>query len=173
MGAIVDFVNSHKRSFSNEGQNVFVVFQSRPRFNQRWKAIACTFPRRIINKLDLASSYFMEAVFLIQPWVQANTARDCCKLCYQERAGKAHLECKRAHLAACNSLLAVLKLEKGPEFEDALKRVQEAKEKCLSSANPDEHCHRQSQEALAYTLGLYDKVINDYRKRLPSKAPKL
>lgn len=115
----------------------------------------------------------MEAVFLIQPWVQANTAKDCCKLCYQERAGKSHLECKRAHLGAYNSLLAVLKLEKGPDFDTALKRVQEAKEKCLSTANPDEHCHRQSQEALTYTLGLYDKVLDDYRKRLPSKPPKL
>ena len=83
------------------------------------------------------------------------------------------MECKRAHLAAYNSLLAVLKLEKGPDFDTALRRVQEAKEKCLSTATPDEHCHQQSQDALTYTLGLYDKVLDDYRKRLPGKAPKL
>jgi hypothetical protein len=76
-------------------------------------------------------------------------------------------------LAAYNSLLAVLKLEKGPDFDTALKRLQEAKEKCLSSANPDEHCHQQSQEASTYTLGLYNKVLDDYRKRLPGKAPSL
>jgi hypothetical protein len=115
----------------------------------------------------------MEAVFLIQPWVQASNAMDSCKLCYQERNGKSHLECKRAHLAAYNSLLAVLKLEKGSDFEDALKRIHEAKQKCLSTPNPDENCHRQSQEALTYTLSLYDRVMEDYKKRLPSKAPKL
>ena len=113
----------------------------------------------------------MEAVFLIQPWVQARTAMDCCKLCYQEREGKSHLECKRAHLAAYNSLLAVLKLEKGTEFEMALKRIEEAKEKCLSSVKPDEHCHGKSQEALKYTVAIYDKILDDYRKRLPSRTP--
>jgi hypothetical protein len=96
---------------------------------------------------------------------------DCCKLCYQEREGKSHLECKRAHLSAYNSLLAVLKLEKGSEFETALKRVEEAKEKCLSSVKPDEHCHGKSQEALKYTVGIYDKILDDYRKRLPSRTP--
>lgn len=113
----------------------------------------------------------MEAVFLIQPWVQASTAMDCCKLCYQEREGKSHLECKRAHLTAYNSLLAVLKLEKGPEFERALKQIEEAKEKCLSSTKPDEHCHGKSQEALRYTIEIYDKILDDYRKKLPSRTP--
>jgi hypothetical protein len=96
---------------------------------------------------------------------------DCCKLCYQEREGKSHLECKRAHLAASNSLLAVLKLERGGEFESALKRVEEAREKCVSTAKPDEHCHGKSQEALGYTKGLYDKVLEDYRKKLPGRPP--
>lgn len=81
------------------------------------------------------------------------------------------MECKRAHLAAYNSLIAVLKLEKGSDFEAALKRIEEAKQKCLASTIPDEHCHGKSQDALKYTLGLYDKILDDYRKRLPSRAP--
>jgi hypothetical protein len=113
----------------------------------------------------------MEAVFLVQPWVQTRTAMDCCELCYQERETKDHLECKRAQLAAYNSLLAVLKLEKGPEFDAALKKLEEAKAKCLSKTKPDSECHRQSQDALKHTLGIYDKVLEDYRKRLPTRAP--
>lgn len=81
------------------------------------------------------------------------------------------MECKRAHLAAYNSLIAVLKLEKGSDFEIALKRTEEAKEKCISTAKPDEHCHGKSQEALKYTLGLYDKILEEYRKKLPSRPP--
>ena len=111
----------------------------------------------------------MEAVFLVQPWVQASTAMDCCKLCFQERDGKSHLECKRAHLAAYNSLLAVLKLESGTEFETALKRIEEAKEKCVSTPKPDEHCHEKSQGALTYTKELYDKILQEYKKKLPNR----
>ncbi len=81
------------------------------------------------------------------------------------------MECKRAHLAAYNSLLAVLKLERGAEFETALKRVEEAKEKCISTVKPDEHCHGKSQEALKYTLETYGKILDDYRKKLPSRPP--
>ena len=112
----------------------------------------------------------MEAVFLVQPWVQARTAMDCCKLCFQERDNKSHLECKRAHLAAYNSLLAVLKLEKGTPFEEALRRVEEAKGKCVNTPTPNEHCHTQSQEALRYTVDLYDKILDDYKKRLPNRT---
>jgi hypothetical protein len=116
----------------------------------------------------------MEAVFLVQPWVQSRTALDSCRLCYQERDGKEHLECKRAHLAAYNSLLAVLKLEKGAEFDEALKKLEEAKEKCLSTPKPDIHCHGKSQEALKQTLAIYDRILDDYRKRLPTRpAPRL
>jgi hypothetical protein len=116
----------------------------------------------------------MEAVFLLQPWVQTRTAVDCCKLCFQERENKDHLECKRAHLAAYNSILSVLKLEKGTEFEDAMKRLEEAKAKCLSTPKPDSECHGMSQEALKRTLAIYDRILDDYRKRLPNRpAPKL
>jgi len=112
---------------------------------------------------------FMEAVFLVQPWVQARTAMDCCKLCYQERDGKSHLECKRAHLAACNSLLAVLKLERGTSFEEKLRMLEDSKQTCVSTMKPDEHCHGKSQEALKQTVAVYDKILEDYKKRLPSR----
>jgi len=113
----------------------------------------------------------MEAVFLVQPWIQARTAMDSCRLCYQERETKSHLECKRAHLTAYNSLLAVLRLEKGEAFEDTLKQLEAAKEKCLSTTKPDEHCHEMSQAALKSTLQIYDKILDEYKKRLPSRAP--
>jgi len=113
----------------------------------------------------------MESVFLVQPWIQTRTAMDCCKLCYQERESKEHLECKRAHLAACNTVLSVLKLERGVEFEEALKGLEAAKATCLSSLKPDSRCHNQSQEALKRTLAIYDKILDDYRKRLPSQPP--
>jgi hypothetical protein len=112
----------------------------------------------------------MEAVFLVQPWVQARTAIDCCRLCYQERENKSHLECKRGHLSAYNQLLAVLKLEKGPQFEEAMKRLEEAKEKCVSTPKPDELCHSKSQDALKFTVTIYDKILDDYKKRLPNRA---
>jgi hypothetical protein len=111
----------------------------------------------------------MEAVFLIQPWIQARTAMDCCKLCFQEREGKSHLECKRAHLAAYNSLLAVLRLEQGATFEEGLRKLEGAKQTCLSTARPDENCHTKSQEALKHVIGVYDKVLDDYKKRLPTR----
>ncbi len=113
----------------------------------------------------------MEAVFLVQPWVQARTAMDCCKLCFQEREGKSHLDCKRAHLAAYNSLLAVVKLEKGADFEDRSGMLEDAKQTCLSTDIPDEHCHAKSQEALKHTVAVYDKIMEDYKKRLPSRQP--
>jgi len=96
---------------------------------------------------------------------------DCCKLCYQEKESKEHLECKRAHLAAYNTLLSVLKLEKGAEFEEAFKGLEDAKNTCLSSTKPDSRCHNQSQEALKRAFTLYDKILDDYRKRLPNRPP--
>ena len=112
----------------------------------------------------------MEAVFLVQPWVQARNAMDCCKLCYQERNEKSHLSCKQAHLSACNALLAVLKLEKGVDFERASRQVEEAKEKCVDTTKPDEHCHANTQQALKDTLALYEKILADYKKRLPDRS---
>jgi hypothetical protein len=80
------------------------------------------------------------------------------------------LECKRAHLAAYNSLLAIIKLEKDAPFEDALKRLEDAKETCLSTGKPDELCHGKSQQALKHTLQIYDKILDDYKKHLPSRS---
>lgn len=111
----------------------------------------------------------MEAVFLVQPWVQARTAMDCCKLCFQERDDKSHLACKRAHLSAYNALLAVVRLEKGPPFEETCKRLEQAREACISTVKPNEQCHGKSQEALKDTVDIYDKILEDYKKRLPSR----
>ncbi len=84
------------------------------------------------------------------------------------------MECKRAHLAAYNSLLAVLRLEKGKEFEDALKTLEEAKAKCLATVKPDNQCHSKSQEALGQTLAIYDKILENYKRIIPMRAaPKL
>ena len=113
----------------------------------------------------------MESVFLVQPWVQTRNAIDACRLCYQEKETKDHLECKRAQLVASNSLLAVLKLEKGQEFEEALKGLEEAKSKCLSKLKPDNECHNQTLNALNQAFAMYDKVLEDYRKKLPSRTP--
>jgi hypothetical protein len=99
---------------------------------------------------------------------------DCCKLCYQERESKDHLQCKRAHLAAYNSLLAILRLEKGKEFEDAWKTLEEAKTKCLATVKPDNQCHTKSQEALGQTLAIYDKILENYKRIIPMRsAPRL
>ena len=124
----------------------------------------------VINKNRELTARGMEAVFLVQPWVQARNAMDCCKLCYQERSEKSHLACKRAHLSACNSLLAVLKLEKGVDFERASRQVEEARENCVGTAKPDERCHGKSQQALRDTLELYEKILADYKKRLPDRS---
>ena len=95
---------------------------------------------------------------------------DSCKLCYQERNEKSHLECKRAHLAACNSLLAILKLEKGDDFEAAMRQIDEAREKCVSTPPPNAQCYGKSQQALKQNLELYGKILDDYRKRLPNRS---
>jgi hypothetical protein len=96
---------------------------------------------------------------------------DCCKLCFQERDNKSHLECKRAHLSAYNALLAVVRLEKGLPFDEAAKRLEQAREACISTAKPDEQCHGKSQEALKNTVDIYDKILDDYRKRLSGRSP--
>ena len=52
-----------------------------------------------------------------------------------------------------------------------MKSIEEAKVKCLSNAKPDEHCHKQSQEALKTVVALYGKTLEDYRKRLSTRPP--
>lgn len=108
-----------------------------------------------------------EAFFLVQPWTQIRSAQDFCKLCYQERESKEHLPCKQSHLAAYNSILAVVKLEKAPEFEDAQKKLEAAKSACLSAEKPNQTCHGTSQNALENAFKLYDGILDDFRRRLP------
>jgi len=72
-------------------------------------------------------------------------------------------------LAAYNSLLAVVKLEQGSSFEEGLRNLEEAKQTCLSTVKPDEHCHVKSQQALKHVVGLYDRILDEYKKRLPKR----
>jgi hypothetical protein len=64
----------------------------------------------------------------------------------------------------------MLKLEKGADFEQALLQIEVAREKCVGTIQPDEFCHGKSQQALKYTLELYDKILSDYKKRLPNRS---
>jgi hypothetical protein len=96
----------------------------------------------------------MEAAFLLQPWITTRTIKDYCRLCYQLKDGNDFMQCKRAHLASYNSLLATLRMETGEEFGDALKNLEDAKETCLSVTNPDALCHGKMQKTLDSTQAL-------------------
>jgi hypothetical protein len=61
-------------------------------------------------------------------------------------------------------------LEKGGNFEAALQMVEEAREKCISTPQPDGECHAKSQEALYHTLKIYDRILADYKKLLPNRS---
>lgn len=131
-----------------------------------------------INKWYGPFKGLMEAAFLVQPWIHTRTTMDCCRLCYQAREGSGFLECKRAHLGGFNSLLAMLRMEPRPEFGAAMKHLEDAKETCLASANPDMRCHEKMQNALQSTQLLFDQMIDDYKLKYsmmitnkPSKAP--
>jgi len=75
------------------------------------------------------------------------------------------MQCKRAHLAGYNSLLATLRMETGQEFGDVLKNLEDAKETCLSTANPDALCHEKMQSTLDSTQALYEKRLDDYKNK--------
>ena len=107
----------------------------------------------------------MEAAFLLQPWITTRTIKDYCRLCYQSRDGKDFIQCKRAHLAGYNSLLATLRMETGQEFEEALRNLEDAKETCLSMANPGALCHEKMQANLDITQALYEKRLDDYKNK--------
>ena len=107
----------------------------------------------------------MEAAFLLQPWITTRTIKDYCRLCYQSRDGKDFMQCKRAHLAGFNSLLATLRMETGQEFGDALRSLEEAKESCLSMIKPDALCHGKMQGTLDSTQVLYEKRLDDYKNK--------
>jgi len=114
----------------------------------------------------------MEAAFLIQPWIATRTITDYCRLCYQAKDGTGFLECKRAQLAGYNTLLASLRMETDPQFGDTLKLLEDAKETCLSTRNPNEACHEKMQNTLQHTQQLYDKMLDDYKKRYATISTK-
>ena len=105
----------------------------------------------------------MEAAFLVQPWIAARTITDFCRLCYQAREGTGFLECKRAHLAGYNSLLATLKMEPNPQFSGTYKQLEDAKEVCLANKNPNEHCYEKMQTTLQHTAQLYDQMLDSFK----------
>ena len=114
----------------------------------------------------------MEAAFLIQPWIATRTITDYCRLCYQTRNETGFLECKRAHLAGYNTLLATLRMESNPRFGDIFKRLEDAKETCLSTRNPGEQCFAKMQNTLQDTQQLYDEMLDDYKSkysRIPNR----
>lgn len=75
------------------------------------------------------------------------------------------MQCKRAHLAGYNSLLATLRMEASQEFGDALKNLEDAKETCLCADKPDASCHEKMQKSLESTQTLYDKMLDDYKSK--------
>jgi hypothetical protein len=117
-------------------------------------------------------SGFMEAAFLVQPWIATRTITDFCRLCYQTREKTGFLECKRAHLAGSNTLLAALKMEAVPQFGDAYKRLEDAKETCLSTTTPDDSCYEKMQTTLQHTQQLYDRMLEDYKIKYSTIAPR-
>ena len=63
-------------------------------------------------------------------------------------------------------------METGQEFGDALKNLEDAKETCLSMADPDALCHEKMQKTLDSTQTLYDKMLDDYKNKyamIPSR----
>jgi hypothetical protein len=108
----------------------------------------------------------MEAAYLLQPWIATRTITDYCRLCYQARSeGTGFMACKRAHLAGFNGLLASLKMDVNPQAGDTLKKLEDAKETCLSTKTPDDHCYAKMQETLQATQQMYDQMLDDYKIR--------
>ena len=132
-----------------------------------------------INKCTLFITTFMEAAYLIQPWIATRTIADYCRLCYQPRDGEGFMQCERAHLAGFKTLLATLKMEMNPQFGDAMKHLEDAKETCLSIPEPSEHCYEKMQNTLNHTPELYDQMLDEYKNKYaviparPSTTPRM
>jgi hypothetical protein len=124
------------------------------------------------NKCYQSLTAFMEAAFLIQPWIATRTITDYCRLCYRARDATGFLECKRAQLAGYNTLLASLTMETTPQFGDTLKLLEDAKETCLSTRNPNETCHEKMQNTLQHTQQIYDQMLEDYKTRYATISKK-
>ncbi len=124
------------------------------------------------NKCCRANTRPMEAAFLIQPWIATRTITDYCRLCYQARDGTGFLECKRAQLGGYNTLLASLKMETDPHFGDTLKLLEDAKETCLATRNPNDACHEKMQNTLQRTQQLYETMLDEYKNRYATLTTK-
>jgi len=120
------------------------------------------------NNCDETHAAGMETSFLIQPWITTRTITDYCRLCFQARESGNYMPCKRSLSLPYNSLLASLRMEPNPEFGDIMKHLEEAKETCLSSEHPDEHCHEKMQTTLQAGLRLFDQMLEDYKSKYVS-----
>jgi hypothetical protein len=107
----------------------------------------------------------MESSFVVQPWIATRTIKDYCTLCFQARDNDNFIPCKRALAMPYNGLLASLRMDPNPELGDLMKRLEEAKETCLSTRTPDEHCHEKMQSTLQGALQLFDRMLEDYKNR--------
>ncbi|HXX73003.1 MAG TPA: hypothetical protein VEI80_04845 [Candidatus Acidoferrales bacterium] len=107
----------------------------------------------------------MESSFLVQPWIATRTITDYCTLCYQAREDGNFIACKRALSAPYNSLLATLRMETNPELGDIMRRLEDAKDTCISTEKRDERCHEKMQTTLHSALQIFDQMIEDYKKR--------
>jgi hypothetical protein len=125
-----------------------------------------------INKCLCDIQPIMEATFLVQPWIATRTIADYCRLCYQARNGTDFLACKRAHVAGFNSLLASLRMEPNPQFGDAFKLLEDAKETCLSTGIPDDNCHEKMRGTLLNTERLYNQLLDEYKQKYASITAK-
>jgi len=67
--------------------------------------------------------------------------------------------------APFNSLLATLKMEPNPQFAEATKRLEDAKEACLSANTPGEQCHEKMQTTLQSTLQMFDQILEGYKNQ--------
>ena len=56
-------------------------------------------------------------------------------------------------------------METSPNFGDTLKLLEDAKETCLATTNPNDACHEKMQNTLQHTQQLYDMMLDDYKNR--------
>jgi hypothetical protein len=61
-------------------------------------------------------------------------------------------------------------METNPQFGDIFKRLEDAKETCLSTSNPEEQCFAKMQNTLQDTQQLYDQMLDDYKSKF-SRIP--
>jgi hypothetical protein len=70
-------------------------------------------------------------------------------------------------------------MEAAPQFGDALKQLEDCKETCLSTRNPDEQCYEKMQHTLQRTQQLYEQMLDEYKRKYatipnrPSPTPRM